>query len=163
MKTIKTHYKLFVILLAFWFLLNLNFQLETIIFGVLIALMVTLSAHSVLYDDHGFLYRGISPLRLMLYLGVLFVEIFKASFRYIINLLSHRYEPVIFKLELALADPMQVGIIANSITLTPGTITIDIVGSTIYVLTLAKPGTDHAMLAQPIRDKFEHMFKPKGD
>ncbi|TVP84596.1 MAG: hypothetical protein EA375_06295 [Acholeplasmataceae bacterium] len=163
MKFVRMHYKLFIVLLAFWFLLTLNITLENIIIGVILSLMVTLATHNVLYDENGFLYRGINFFRLIKYLGVLFIEIFKASFRYIFNLLSHRYEPVIFKVELDLVDPMQVGIIANSITLTPGTITVDIVGSTIFVMTLAKPGTDHALLAKPIKARFEHMLKSKED
>jgi multisubunit Na+/H+ antiporter MnhE subunit len=69
-----------------------------------------------------------------------------------------KFEPVVFKIELDVVDPVLVGIVANSITLTPGTITVDIVDHTIYVLTLAKPGTSQEVLEKPIRQKFEKYF-----
>jgi multicomponent Na+:H+ antiporter subunit E len=162
MKYIKLRYKLFIFILLFWFLLNLNFDIETIIFGIIIATTVTIAAYPVLYDEKGFMYRGIYLHKMFFYIIFLFVEIFKAAFVYIANLLSNKYEPIVFKVELDVVDPILVGIVANSITLTPGTITVDIIDHTIYVLTLAKPGTDHEVLERPIREKFEKYLKEKG-
>jgi multicomponent Na+:H+ antiporter subunit E len=159
MKYIKNRYKLFIIILIFWFLMNLNFEFQTILFGVFVSLLVTVLTHNVLYDTNGFRYRNIKILKLLIYLLLLFVEIFKASFTYIINLISKTYEPVVIKVDLDLYDPVQIGIIANSITLTPGTISVDIDGHTIYVLTLAKPGTPQEELEAPIHEKFERFFK----
>jgi multicomponent Na+:H+ antiporter subunit E len=159
MKYIKNRYKLFIIILIFWFLMNLNFEFQTILFGVFVSLLVTVLTHNVLYDTNGFRYRNIKILKLLIYLLLLFVEIFKASFTYIINLISKTYEPVVIKVDLDLYDPVQIGIIANSITLTPGTISVDINGHTIYVLTLAKPGTPQEELEAPIHEKFERFFK----
>ena len=162
MTFIKLRYKLFLFILLFWFLLNLNFYIETIIFGILIAAAVTIAAFPVLYDDNKFRYHGIKIFQMFFYIIFLFLEIFKAAFSYSWNLMSRKYEPVVFKIELDVIDPVLVGIVANSITLTPGTITVDIVDHTIYVLTLAKPGTDHAVLEKPIRDKFEKYLIEKG-
>ncbi len=152
----------FLIILVFWFLLNLNFKIETILFGIFVSLIVSFASNNVLYDEHGFRYHGIRLLKLPYYLLALFFEIFKSSFVYIGNLLSKQYEPVIITIELDLPDPVQVGIVANSITLTPGTITVEIDGSKIYVLTLAKPNTDLKTLEKPIRDKFERLLKTEG-
>jgi multicomponent Na+:H+ antiporter subunit E len=162
MDYIKKRYRFFFILLAFWFLLNLNFKIETIFFGIFISITVTIAAYPVLFDEHGFRYKGVYLHKMIVYIFFLFIEIFKSAFVYSINLMSKRYEPVVFKVELEIDDPIAVGIVANSITLTPGTITVDIVDHTIYVLTLAKPGTDHAVLAKPIKEKFENYLKEKG-
>lgn len=162
MTFIKLRYKLFLFILFFWFLLNLNIEVETIIFGVIIAMAVSIAAFPVLYEDNKFRYHGIKITQMVFYILFLFVEIFKASFSYIWNLMSQKFEPVVFKIELDIVDPVLVGIVANSITLTPGTITVDIIDHTIYVLTLAKPGTDHKLLEKPIRDKFEKFLMEKG-
>jgi multicomponent Na+:H+ antiporter subunit E len=159
MKHFKQHLIFFLIILVFWFLLNLNFKIETILFGLFVSLIVSIASNNVLYDEHGFRYHGIRLLRLPYYLLALFFEIFKSSFVYIGNLLSQQYEPVILTIELDLVDPIQVGIVANSITLTPGTITVEIDGPKIYVLTLAKANTDLKTLEKPIRDKFERLLK----
>ncbi|MBE0700347.1 MAG: Na+/H+ antiporter subunit E [Acholeplasmataceae bacterium] len=161
MKLIKLHYKLFFFILTFWFLLNFNFKLETILFGILIAFIVTLASHQVLYDENGFRYKGVYLSRMIFYVFILFTEIFKSAFLYIANLISKKYEPVVFKIELNLLDPVQVGIVANSITLTPGTITVDIIDHTILVMMLAKPGTSQEELERPIRMKFEKLLKQK--
>lgn len=162
MHGILSRSKLFLILFGLWLLFNFNLQLQTVFFGIIISLIVTILSHNILYNKKGFRYKNLKVTTLIFYMGVLFVEIFKSAFFFIKNLLKGGYEPVVFKLELDLYDPVQVGIIANSITLTPGTITIDVVGHTIYVMTLAKPGTTAAELEEPIRSKFERLLKDMG-
>ncbi len=161
MNYLKKRYKLFLFMLAFWLLLNFNLQLYTILFGIIISGVVTVLAFPVLFNEHGFRYRGIYLHRMILYFFVLFFEIFKSAYTYTINLISRKYEPVLFKIDLDVTDPIQVGIVANSITLTPGTISVEIENHSIYVLTLAKPGTTQEELEKPIRDTFEKFFKIK--
>ena len=161
MDFIKKRYKLFVFILVFWFVINWNFKIETIFFGFVTATLVTIASKGVLYDTKGFIYHGIKLHRIILYLLVLFVEIFKSTIRYVRAVISGNYEPVVFKIHLDLMDPVQVGIVANSITLTPGTISVDIDQQTITVMTLVKPGTDLKTLEKPIRDKFEILLKDR--
>lgn len=162
---ILLRYKLFLVLLAFWFLLQLNVRLETVIAGVLISLAVTLATFNVLYDRYGYRYHSVKGRRIFLYVLLLFVQIYKASFMFVHNLLTDQYEPIVFDLELDVEDPVLIGIISNSITLTPGTITIetDMKKHRIKVLTLAKVGTTQEELERPIREKFEKMLKKRGD
>lgn len=158
-------YKLFLVLLVFWFLLAQNFRIETILAGVFICAMVTIATYNVLYDDKGYMYQPIKIRTMIVYVIFLFVEIYKASFVYVFNLLRHHYEPVIFDIVLDVEDPVLVGIISNSITLTPGTITIDTDTEKhiITVMTLAKPGTTAEELERPVRETFERLLKQKGD
>ncbi len=162
---ILLRYKLFLVLLIFWFLLALNFRIETIIAGVFICGVITIASYNVLYDDEGYMYHAISIRTIIVYVVFLFYEIFKAAIMYVFNLLFHHYEPVIFDVKLDVDDPVLVGIIANSITLTPGTITIDSDAEAfrITVLTLAKPGESAESLERQIKDKFEPLLKRKGD
>ncbi len=162
MQYIRKRYKLFLVILIFWFLISWNLRVETIFFGLLASTIVTIASKDVLYDNEGFMYKGIKLHRLAIYLFFLFIEIFKSTFTYISAVISGKYEPIIFKIELDLLDPVQVGIVANSITLTPGTISVDVVGSTILVMTLAKPAADPKDLEKPIRDHFEWLLKDKG-
>ncbi|MFP4286679.1 MAG: Na+/H+ antiporter subunit E [Candidatus Izemoplasmataceae bacterium] len=165
MRYLISRYKLFFIVLIFWFLLAQNFRIETIIAGIFICLAVTIATYNVLYDEEGYLYGGIKVRRLVIYIGFLFKEIYKASFYYVYNLLRHHYEPVIFDMELDVDDPVLVGIISNSITLTPGTITIDTdtKNHVITVMTLAKPDTPAEELERPIRESFERLLKQKKE
>jgi len=161
MKNIISRFKFFIAMLIFWFLLNFNFELTTIVFGIVISLVVSLFAYEVLHDDKGFRFKGVKLHRLVFYLLMLFIEIFRSAILYIINLFKRTYVPVVFKITLDKLDPMKVAIVANSITLTPGTITIDIVNHTIYVMVLADPSTPHEVLEKPIRERFEKLLLQK--
>jgi len=144
---------------VFWFLLTLSVDLTNIIMGVFISLMVSIFASKVLRDGDKLLFKGIKIHKMIAYMIVLIFEIFKSALVYIYNLVAHHYQPVVFEMVLDVEDPVSVGIIANSITLTPGTITIDATDNKITVLTLAKPGTPISELERPIREKFEKYLK----
>ena len=160
---LKLRYKLFFVLLVFWFLLQLNFRIETIVLGVITSSIVTILSYHVLYDENGYRYHGIKLRVVIWYVLNLFVEIYKAGFQYISNLIFKHYEPVVFTVKLELDDPVLIGIIANSITLTPGTISIDVnsENDTITVMMMAKKGTPVKELEQPIHDKFEALLRQK--
>lgn len=163
MRHFLSRLKFFLILLGLWFLLNFNLELTTIIFGIVISFFVSLLAYNILYNKKGFRYKGLKITSIIYYVLLLFVEIFKSSFLFVMNLLRGGYAPRVFKIELDLYDPVQVAIVANSITLTPGTISIDVVGHTIYVMVLAKPETTQEELEAPIRLKFEKLLKSMGE
>jgi multicomponent Na+:H+ antiporter subunit E len=163
MRNYLSRLKLFLILLALWFLLNFNLEIPTIIFGIVISFFVSLLGYNTLYTKTGLRYKGLRITSIIHYVLLLFVEIFKSSFLFVINLLSGGYKPKVFKIELDLYDPVQVAIVANSITLTPGTISIDVVGHTIYVMVLAKPEATQEELEAPIRSKFEKLLKAMGE
>lgn len=165
LRYVRLRYKLFLLVLVFWFLLALNFRIETIIAGVIVSLGITIGSYNVLYDDKGYLYHRIRMRTLFVYVIYLFAEIYKAAFRYVYNLLKYHYEPVVFTMKVDVDDPVLVGIIANSITLTPGTISIDSNSKdrTITVLTIAKSGITQKELEKDIRDKFVKLLKRKGE
>lgn len=163
MKNIISRLKFFIVMLILWFLFNFNFELRTIVFGVAISFFVSFFTYQVLYDEDGFKFQGVHFGKLFLYFFVLFYEIFKSSILYVINLFKDNYEPVVFKITLDHLTPIQVAIVANSITLTPGTISIEVIHNTIFVMVLADPKTDHETLAKPIRDRFEKFLLEKED
>jgi multicomponent Na+:H+ antiporter subunit E len=162
-KNITSKLKFFIFILILWFLFNFNFELRTIVFGVVISIFVSLFTYEVLYDEHGFKFKGVRLGKLFLYFFILFFEIFKSSFLYVINLFKRNYEPVVFKITLDHLTPIQVAIVANSITLTPGTISIEVINKTIFVMVLADPNTNHQTLAKPIKDRFEKFLLEKED
>ncbi len=63
--------------------------------------------------------------------------------------------PGIVKLTTSLQNDYDVLILANAITLTPGTITIDVRGKDIYIHILNLTTTDRAILQKEIVDPFE--------
>lgn len=60
------------------------------------------------------------------YFIILIIEIIKATFDVALRTINGKVEPVIVEIETELKRPVSQVILANSITLTPGTLSIDI-------------------------------------
>ena len=85
--------------------------------------------------------RGLLLLR---YFGILILEIIKAKVKTMKLLFSEKYEiePVLITFQTTLETRMARVLLANSITLTPGTITVSLEGNELQVHCLDKPLAD---------------------
>lgn len=122
---------MFLMLFLLWIIFNGSITLEIVLFGIVI---------SGLIYWFGCKFMGMSPKKELLYakrlglflefMGVLFVEIIKANVSTIKLIVSHRYEidPVLVTFEVHFESRLSRVLFANSITLTPGTITVDVIG-----------------------------------
>ncbi|MCQ2500191.1 MAG: Na+/H+ antiporter subunit E [Lachnospiraceae bacterium] len=122
---------MYVLLLAFWILLNARLTLEIFLFGIAIAAAVfffmckfmgySMKKELLLYKSTGYMIR---------YLVILVREIVIANWNVMKLVYSPKYEPepgvVYFKTDLK--SGLAKVLLANSITLTPGTITLSIEG-----------------------------------
>ncbi len=160
---IRSRYSLFLLCLVFWFLFALNFRPETVIAGVLVCGVLTELSFRIFYGGKDTRYGAFRIHRFFRYVSVLFVEVLKAAIRFAINLVKRRYKAVVFTIELDVESAVDVAIVANSITLTPGTITIDsdVEKKTVTVLTIAPPDVTPEELAAPIRKRFERLLQKK--
>lgn len=161
MKKYANSYKLFIFLLIFWFVLSLNFALESIIAGILICGLVTILSYKVLYIEKMKEHRHIGFKNALIYVFVLFYEIYKSSIIYVINIITKKHTPMIVDITLDVDDPLIISFISNSITLTPGTITIETDGKHLTVLTLAKSEHTKEEVEQTVKGKFEYILTKK--
>jgi multicomponent Na+:H+ antiporter subunit E len=148
-------------MLGLWFIFHLQFDLKILISGLVASLAMTLFTSSVVYDQSGFKFKNISLWLLIRYFFVLIIEIFKSSWGYILTIFHQRYEVVVFDLVLSFRDPIKVAMVANSITLTPGTVSVDVNQETITVMAFVDKGTTQAQIEAPIRERFEALLKDK--
>jgi multicomponent Na+:H+ antiporter subunit E len=151
----------FLTMLGLWFVFHLQFDLRILISGLVASLAMTLFTSSVVYDQSGFKFQNISLWLLIRYLFVLIIEIFKSSWGYILTIFHQRFEVVVFDLILSFRDPIKVAMVANSITLTPGTVSVDVNQETITVMAFVDKGTTQAQIEAPIRERFEALLKDK--
>jgi multicomponent Na+:H+ antiporter subunit E len=148
-------------MLGLWFVFHLQFDLKILISGLIASLAMTLFTSSVVYDQSGFKFKNISLWLLIRYLFVLIIEIFKSSWTYIFTIFNQRFEVVVFDMVLSFRDPIKVAMVANSITLTPGTVTVDVNQETITLMAFVDKGTTQAQIEAPIRKRFESLLKEK--
>lgn len=159
---IKPKYEIFAILLLFWFLFTLDFTLWNILVGTFISSIITRFSFDIIYDSSKFMVRIPNIFILIRYSFRLIYEIYRASFLQIIRILKKDNDSVIVKVVLDITDPFLITIIANSITLTPGTITVNAVDNTLYVLSIKDDGKDGEKLKKDIKNRFEKYFIKKG-
>lgn len=118
---------MFILIILLWILFNGQLTTEIFIFGLVIAVLF----YAFICKFFGFsIKKDLGYLKktgyVLEYLLVLFIEIVKANICVAKIILSSEYdvEPVVIKFRSTLKSELARVILANSITLTPGTITV---------------------------------------
>ena len=136
---------MYIMLFLLWIIFNGNLTLEIALFGLVIAGLVYLFACKCL--DFSFKKDIMMIKRLgyfCAYVGVLVVEIIKANVSTMKLIVSSRYDidPVLVTFNVHFESEICKVLFANSVTLTPGTITADVDGDTYTVHALDESFTD---------------------
>jgi len=120
------------LLFGMWLILTANFQMANILIGLAvsfsIALLYTkLFIHTALDSIH--------PIWLVVYLWVLLKNLIISNIRIAIRTFSKdmKLSPAIVAVKTNLESDWKKLLLANSITLTPGTLTLDIKGDTLFI------------------------------
>jgi len=130
----------FITLFVVWFFISHKTDLFHLSLGAISCLIVAFVSTNLLYTDRqkGFIERIGEALRFILYMGWLLYQIVLANFHVFKLATSPRpieqnIDPRIFTFKTRLKTDFAKFILANSITLTPGTVTIRIQGDIFYV------------------------------
>ncbi len=159
MNKIKNNVLLSILLVAVWVVLNGSYTFTTFLTGLVMALitivlLAMLHPHqSDLYDYH------ISPARLILFLGVLFKNIYISAFKTVINLLKGNIRPEFVTVETKIKSPWLQALIGNAITLTPGTVTIHLSSNKYVALWLYPSTTDDQEIKKELLGDFEDVLE----
>jgi multicomponent Na+:H+ antiporter subunit E len=127
--------EIFSFLLLFWVLLNGSLAPEVLGIGAVVALAIMLFSRDGMTFLTGFRYTPKAIWATLLYLLFFFKELMKANLRLAKIVLSPSLpiNPGFVKVRTRLKSPMGRLLLANSITLTPGTLTIEMEGEWLYV------------------------------
>lgn len=132
---------MFLLLLALWILLNGRFDAEILWLGVLLAALITFFARKCMGHSFAQDVRVMKKLPgLACYCALLLYEIIKANLDVMRLILSPRYEaePQLITVQIPLKTALGRVLLANSITLTPGTITVSLRGDRYMIHCLDK-------------------------
>ncbi|MEN8227124.1 MAG: Na+/H+ antiporter subunit E [Bacteroidota bacterium] len=152
---------LFILSFLFWLLLTFDLSVPNLAAGAAASLITSLLFSRYFYDK---LYKFMQPLRyfwLLVYLGILIWECIKANFDVAYRVLhpAMPIKPGIVKVKLELQSEFARAMLANSITMTPGTISVDIVDDYIYVHWIYVSSEDPATYSRKITGRFEKYIK----
>lgn len=161
LKPVRNFAYLFVILLVIWLLLTSSFQWQELVAGVLISLILTLFL-SKRYRE-----LGLPPLSLkrivwsIIYIVVLLKEIIIANIDVAYRVIYPKMpiKPGIVIIRTGLKQDIAKLILANSITLTPGTFTLDILGDRILIHWINVQSEETSEATRIIGERFEKYLR----
>lgn len=148
---------IFFVLFAMWLIFNGKITMEIIIIGLIFSFVLYRFCLKHLgYADDNKKYSVKRTLYLIQYLGILIWEIIKANIQVIKMTVAKEldFEPCLIYFKTDLKDSVSRVMLANSITLTPGTITVSLDDDTYCVHCLDKSmaeGIDESIFVQKLR------------
>ncbi len=152
----------FVLAFIIWMLLTWQIDTQVIIAGLIASAIVALLFHEILPKEH---LVFISPTRIfwtLVYIPVFFYYIIKAKFDVVYRALHPKMpiKPGIVKIKTTLKTESGITALANSITLTPGTLTVDLTDDGfLYVHWINVKSDDVEQATELIARRFEWFLK----
>lgn len=151
----------FAFLFLFWVLLNGSLAPDTLGVGVAVSLVIMLFSHGEMTFLSDFRYTPPAIWATLQYLMFFFKELVKANGRLAKTVLSPSLpiNPGFVKVRTKLKSPMGRLLLANSITLTPGTLTVEMEGEWLYVHWVTMDATDIDGATEKIVAGFERYLE----
>lgn len=152
---------MFFTLLGFWLLLNGSLATDVLLVGVLAALVITLIFRNGLSVVSEFRFTPQSLLAAPAYVLYFLKELVKSNLRLAGIVLSPALplHPGIVKVRTKLKSPMGRLLLANSITLTPGTLTVEMEGEWLYIHWVAVEAEETEAATASIVSGFERYLE----
>ncbi|SOC14549.1 multicomponent Na+:H+ antiporter subunit E [Rhodobacter sp. JA431] len=146
--------KLFATTFLFWILLNGSLAPDVAVVGLIVAAAITYFLPNGLSFLSGYKAK---PLATLGYIAFFFKELIKAnlSMAHLVLMPKIAVKPAFVKVRTNLTHPVGRLLLANSITLTPGTLSVEIEGEHIYVHWVVAETTDPEAATRKIVAGFE--------
>ena len=162
MHTVKTNntkqlFNLWLTLFVIWLIANNSLGLDIMLTGAALAalLAVAFAPFSGAYAHISWTPRVL--LNVLLYFAVFIEELVRANLNVLRLVLSPRIhiEPGIIEIQTTLKSPLGRLVLANSITLTPGTLVVDIKDDTLFIHWINVSARDPVSATRKIAGRFE--------
>lgn len=150
---------LYTLLLLFWLLLSTSLKAFHLFFGLVSTALVTMFTYDMVFVNEDGEHNLKKSLRFISYLPWLAYQIIIANIDVAKRVLDPEMpiDPVMVTFDSVLKTDLSKTTLANSITLTPGTVTVDIDNNTFLVHALAK-GLGDDLLKGTMENKVAHVF-----
>ena len=158
MKSMLHHLSLVPVITVVWVILEEELSVSTAVTGAVLGLLTLIIVDRyVLRGDYEKLY-SISVATLIKYPFALVAQIYIAGFHALHRLVTGRTNVDIVEITTSLDDDFRIALLANSITLTPGTVTVERNDDRLSVIWLDCVTTDPEKAGPMIKLNFERML-----
>lgn len=157
MRRLLPHPLLSITLALLWLLLVNQLSAGHVALGALLGWLIPFATTAFWLES----VRIRHPLTLLHYLGILMVDIVHGSFHvaYLILRGPTRLRPVFVEVPLALETPLAISLLANTISLTPGTVSALLSGDRRTLIVHALDTGDSDALVRTIKQRYEAPLK----
>jgi len=141
-----------------WIVLNESISFQDIILGGALGIISLYITHKYLHFD---IYRSTYHIRfcvLIKYFLLLVFQIYKSGFSTIKKIITGKINPDIVEIDTEIKNDLYICFLANSITLTPGTVTIEKNGRKLRVLWIDCKTKDKKRAGEMIKGAFEKIL-----
>ena len=153
----------FVILFGFWLLLSGHYDLFHLSLGLICSLLVAFVSHDLLIENISGSRRFKKTRRFLSYVPWLIYQIVIANLHVAYLILNPRaIDPQVVRFKTRLKSQFSMVTLGNSITLTPGTITMDIIDGEFVVHALSKKVADD-ILGGEMERRVAHVYLEDED
>ncbi len=152
---------LFATLFLFWLLLSGSLAVETVAIGVLVAGLVALTLSANLSYLSGYRFTPASFVATLGFVGYFLVQLVKANLAMAGLVLTPTLpvRPAIVRVRTGLKNPIARLLLANSITLTPGTLSVEMKGEWLYIHWVVAEATEVDAATRAIAAGFERYLE----
>ncbi|WP_310445969.1 Na+/H+ antiporter subunit E [Thiobacillus sp.] len=157
MRRLLPHPLLSLFLALLWLLLVNQLSAGHVVLGGLLGWLIPFSTSAFWLEP----VRIRHPLTLLHYFGILILDIVHGSFQvaYLILRGPARLRPVFVEVPLALETPLAISLLANTISLTPGTVSALLSGDRRTLIVHALDTDDGDALVRKIKQRYEAPLK----
>jgi multicomponent Na+:H+ antiporter subunit E len=152
----------FIICFVLWLLLTASFKGDELLAGFVVATFISLITAKNLSILNGMILSPKSLIALVRYLAYFLLELLKANIDLAGRVLSKRIplDPAMVEIKTSMQSELGRLLLANSITLTPGTLSVDVKGERILVHWIdCHQNADLVQATEKIAQGFERYLK----
>ncbi len=150
-------FKLYISLMIFWVLLTVSLEFDVLVYGVIFSGVIALFSYRLQKENKIVLPRIRVLVRYSLFLVV---EILLSSVKHIGRILkSHEDRIAFIEIGLQGLSEFEIVMAANFITLTPGTVTVDLSDHRITVVTMLSEGEEVLAVKNSLERIFSRIFR----
>ena len=155
------HLVLFILCMVIWLMLTFSLEFSNLVVGAIVSLITTLLFGKYFFKNVSKFLQPVRYFWLLLYLFVFLWECLKANLDVAYRVLhpAMPIKPGIVKVKLNLKSTTAKMMLANSITMTPGTLSVDLINDILYVHWIYVSSTDPEIYCQKVAGRFEKFIQ----
>ena len=142
MRKMFKQFQLYILMMFFWIVLNGKADLKVIIYGTVFSVLIIKMVYHIMFELDDNIIKLPPAWRFIWFGFIVLIAIIKSSFIHLRRIMFKEIDYRTFDVQLVTKNIVIITLIANAITLTPGTITLDVEGEMLKVIGFARSKSD---------------------